>query len=449
MDCNTLGAFRRDLYACFTRADDALMNLGDALLSETPARSLIELSLSPFFARRWPSLYEALQDGHIDRSALQTLFAQFAPRPREGERLVWGGDASSILRPESRTARDRTYVHASNLPDGAKPVRPGWQFSTLSVLPPTPSSWTYVLDNRRIDSEQTQAQVMAAQLKTALESAPERPLWLGDGYYGSHTFLSMVAELPFDVLVRLAKNRVLYREPLPEPARVGHPTWHGTRFDCKDPSTHGPPDAVWEGVDAHGHSVRVACWHGLHWKKARRVPVSVLRVTRQAAADTKRDPKVSWFVFRGQRLPPLAQIPALYALRYSVEHAYRVDKQDLLWERPRLRTPEQFERWTDLVACVRNQLYLARDLVGDLRQRWESKRRPSTPQQVRRCMGRIIATLGTPARVCRPRGYSTGWPTGKARKAVATFPVVFKAAAKPAKGSTRTRKRTQSEPSTA
>jgi DDE superfamily endonuclease len=443
MDSNTLTDFRRGLYASFLKAGDALMNLADALLTETPAKSLPELALSPFFQRRWPSLYEALQDAKIDRVALQKRFANYAPLPQEGERLVLGGDASSILRVASKTAKDRTYVHASNLPEGTKPVRAGWQFSTLVVLPETNSSWTYILDNRRIQSEDTQASVMAAQLRQALPRLPLRPLWLGDGYYGSAVFLALVSDLPCDFLIRLAKNRVLYREPPEEAPRRGHPTWHGERFACHDPKTHAEPDASWEGEDKNGKQIEVACWHHLHFAKARNAVVSVVRVTRHTAADTKRDPKVSWFVFRGQSVPALPSVSPLYGRRYRAEHGYRVDKQDLLWETPRLRTPEQFQHWTDVVACVRNQLVLARPLTGALRQAWESRHRDPTPQQVRRCMGRIIAALGTPARPCQPRGYSPGWTPGRLRTPAPTYPVVYKAAEKPPKGRKRRRKRTK------
>ena len=435
MDCDTLADFRRSLYACFQTPGDALMNLVDALCAETPAQSLVELSLSPFFERKWPSVYEAFQDAKIDRGALRKLFAANAPKPDAGQRFVLGGDASSILRVESKTAEDRTYVHASNLPDGVKPVRPGWRFSTLSVLPEVHSSWTYVLTNDRIASTDTQASVMKEQLKQVLPllpSLPMLPLWIGDGYYGSSIFLEQVADLPCDVLACSAKNRVLYRDPPPGPSKPGrgHPIWHGARFACHDPATHGTPDEVWEETDVNGHLIEVACWHGLHFKKARQVRVRLIRVTRHAAADTKRDPKGSWFVFRGTQMPSLGEIPALYARRYSLEHAYRVDKQDLLWETPRLRTPPQFELWTDVVACVRNLLFLSRDLAGSLRQRWESSSRASTPRQVRRCMGRIIAQLGTRARVCRPRGKSPGWRLGRARTPVTTYRVVFKASGK-------------------
>jgi hypothetical protein len=111
---------------------------------------------------------------------------------------------------------DRTYVQAANLPAGIKPVWVGWQFSTLVVLPQQNSSWTYVLDNQRIKREDPQASVMATQLREALPLLPACPLWLGESYYGSAVFLALVADLPCDLLIRLAKNRVLYREP---PAR--------------------------------------------------------------------------------------------------------------------------------------------------------------------------------------------------------------------------------------
>jgi len=433
MYCDPLAEFRDGLYLCFERAGDALMNTADALLTETAARSLPELSLSSCFERTWHSLYEAFADAQINRSHLQRLFAAFAPKPQPGQRLILGVDASSIARPQSQTVQDRTYVSASNLPKGSKPVVAGWQFSSLCVLPDTPSSWTYVLDNQRIQSATTAAEVAARQLTAVLSRLsvlPQKagtPLLLGDGSYGTVTFLNLTQELPCDKLLRFAKNRVLYRPapPRPEKPGPGAPKKDGAVFLCKDATTHGKPDAAWTGTDAGGQTVEVVCWHNLHFKKARTLTVSVIRVTRHGAADTKRDPRVSWFVFAGQDLPPLETLPSVYARRYSLEHGFRVDKQDLLWEQVRLRTPEAFQHWTDIVACVRNQLCLSRDLAA-ARQPWERKDRPATPSQVRRAMGTILGQLGTPARLCQPRGNSQGRAKGAKVKKAPRYKVVFK-----------------------
>ena len=452
---STFDHFRRGLYACFRRAGDALMNLNDALLCDVSARSFVELSLSPFFVRRWPSLYEGLQDAVIDRAALQKLFAAQVAPPAPGQRLVLGVDASSIARPQSPTVRDRTYVHAANLPEGSKPVVAGWQYSTLSVLPETSGSWTYVLDNQRIQSQETQAQVAAKQLASLLpllslhsvlpdsvlpdsvlpdSVLPVRPLLLGDGYYGSQSFLGQTQELACDKLLRLAKNRSLYRPAPPKTGKRGAPKKDGTRFACGQPQTHGAPDQQWSGregeIDKDGQPLEVACWRNLHFKQARTVTVSVIRVTRPLAAGNKRDPKVSWFVFCGQVLPPLSEIASLYRRRYSLEHGYRVDKQNLLWASPRLRTPESFDHWTNVVSSVRNQLCLARPLVAASRHPWESSHRAAIPQQVRRGCGRIIAQLGSLAPAPQLRGKSPGRGVGAVITKAPRYPVVYKATMK-------------------
>jgi len=157
---------------------------------------------------------------------------------------------------------------------------------------------------------------------------------------------------------------------------------------------------VWEGQDEKGHRVLVEVWEHLHLKQAREIAGTVIRVTRFGAADSQRDPRVSWFLWVGQAPAPLARVWSLYKRRYSQEHGYRFCKQALLWDRPRLRTPAQFERWTWLVAAVLNQLVLARGLVQESRLPWESRTRPTTPQQVRRTMAPILATDGAHPLTC-------------------------------------------------
>src|SRR3989440_8392784 len=111
MNLNTLQQFRHEVYDCFERAADALFNTVDALLTETQAHSFPELSLSPYFERRWCSLYEAFEDGRIDQERLRRVFVEYLMPPAQGERLWLGLDATSIERPEPPTSPDRTVVY--------------------------------------------------------------------------------------------------------------------------------------------------------------------------------------------------------------------------------------------------------------------------------------------------------------------------------------------------
>src|SRR5712692_4022266 len=151
MNLNTWQAFRHEVYGSFTRAADALFNVVDALVTETSAQSFAELSLSPYFARQWPSLYEAFEDGRIERERLQAALMHYLPLPAPGQRLLWGIDTSHLARPDAKTSADRTPLHVPNLPHShGTALTVGWRFSTLVVLAQPTSSWVYWLDSRRV-----------------------------------------------------------------------------------------------------------------------------------------------------------------------------------------------------------------------------------------------------------------------------------------------------------
>lgn len=430
MNLNTLRRFRQALYQALCHAKDALFEACDALVSEPAAQCFAELSLSPRWRRRWPSLYAAFRDGGIDRARLRAIFARHVPLPRASQRLVLGVDVSTVARPESPTARDRTYQYVHNLPECRAPVTVGWGFSAVVVLPETPSSWTYLLDNQRVPSDRTAAHVAAEQLAAITPWLPVRALLLGDRYYGSAAFVQATATIPCDKLLRIPGNRVFYRPAPPRTGQRGAPRKDGTPFRCRDARTHGKPTATWVGHDEHGQRIEVAAWVNLHYKQCRDVPVTVIRVIRHGATGKKRDPRVSWFVWLGLELLPLADVWPTYRRRYSQEHGFRFEKQDLLWTAPRLRTPEQFQRWTDIVAAARNQLVLARDAVSAQRYPWEAQQRAATPRQVRRAMNQILAQLGTPAQPPQPRGKSPGRRRGTKVKPAQRYAVVYKASAK-------------------
>src|SRR5438045_1562426 len=75
--------------------------------------------------------------------------------------------------------------------------------------------------------------------------------------------------------------------------------------------------------------------------EARWLDMTVIRVLRPRATNKERDPRESWFVWVGDQQADVAEVAMGYALRFSQEHGYRFDKQALLWQEPRLHSPEQ------------------------------------------------------------------------------------------------------------
>lgn len=89
MNFNRLKHIRQQVYASFDRGADALFNLADALLCESQAQSLPELSLSPFFERQWPSVYEALEDGRINVEQIRAIWVSVLLAERAEHEPIW------------------------------------------------------------------------------------------------------------------------------------------------------------------------------------------------------------------------------------------------------------------------------------------------------------------------------------------------------------------------
>ena len=417
---------REQVYGCFKRAGDALFNLTDALLSESQAKSLAELSLSPSFQRKWPSVYEALEDGTIDVEKLRAVWVEALLAETGADELIWiAVDSSGIERPDAQTSEDRGIIHLSNLPLVDKPIGVGWTMSSVVLLPDVPCSWVPILDVQRVPTEQTPIQVAIAQLQALkLLLGKRRVILLADRGYCTPQFLRACRDLGISVIIRMKSDRKLYR-----PAVRRHPKGpmpkDGPLFQGKREETHGAPQAQVCEQDAKGKTVRTSRWSNLHFKQDRDLTVSVIGVEREGAKDTKRDPRISWFVMLDE-VVPLCAVAKSYGLRFSAEHGYRFLKRDLLWTAVHVRSTAQFERWSWLVAIAFNQLYLARALGAAMFRPWESKERPVTPGQVRRMMPTLLSQLGTPARPCQPRGKAPGRAIGFHPRPAKRFPVIVK-----------------------
>ncbi len=426
MNLNTIAQTRHQLWQCFTRSADALFELADALTCESAARSLPELSLSAVFRRKWPSVYEALEDGKIESQRWSEVWTETLLASHEGP--VWMSlDSTSIARPEAETSPDRGMIYVSNLPHAKRPVSVGWQFSTVMLLPNRRSSWGAILSQERIASSQTAVEVAIAQLEHLRPLLPDSVRLLADRWYPTGPFLLACQRLELEALMRLKRNRKLYRRAPAAPlGKRGAPRKDGDLFQGSKPETWGEPDQQWQGTDEQGKPIQVFAWHHLHFRQAREIEVSVYRVLRERAKGTRRDPVESWFCWRGPVPLPLCEVVSTYRYRFSHEHTYRFLKQDLFWSKVRVRSPEQFERWSLIVATAMNQLVLARSLGQASFRPWERRQEVVTPRQVRRCMPAILTQLGTPARVPKTRGKSPGRVKGTCIAKAVRYQVIRK-----------------------
>lgn len=219
---------------------------------------------------------------------------------------------------------------------------------------------------------------------------------------------------------------------------------HGKKFDLKDQNTWHEPSAERTSEDAGYGEVRVRAWARLHPKTRRagerygsdsaavvRGTVVLVEVERLPRSERRRKPKKLWLWWHGEGEPDPDLLWRSYVRRFDVEHFVRFLKQSLGWTTPRVRHPEQADRWTRLVLAAYAQLRLARGGgVADRRLPWEHPLPPRllTPNRVLRNFAALMPHVGTPARAPKPRGRSPGCPTGRLSGPVRRYPAVKKAA---------------------
>ncbi len=438
-----LRSFRDALHACCARRADALFELADALLAAPQVASLPHLSLAPAHRRGWGSVYAALAAGQIDAEALR---AALAARPLAGGEAVYAVDVSVWPRCDAEASPGRGYYYHPSRHSAGQPTVAGWAYQWLAQLGFERDGWTAPLDARRVHPAENPTAVAAEQIAALVRRRPPAapaPLFVFDAGYDSAQLTTALADTPAAVLVRLRADRCFYADPPPaSPSpKGGRPRRHGAKFACADPATW-PVPAAEHACDGEQYGrVRVRTWGGLHPKQqahpgrgTRRarpivrgtlVLVEVSRLPRRT-----REPRALWLWWAGPGEPDLDLLWRAYVRRFDLEHTLRFCKQTLGWTTPRVRHPEQADRWTWLVLAAYTQLRLARGCVADRRLPWERPLPPAklTPYRVRRAVSTLLLAAGTPASAPKPCGRSPGRPKGSHSGPAPRHPAVKKAA---------------------
>ena len=440
-----LRAFRDRLYACLGCRSDALFELTDAILTAGRVPSPPHLSLAPIHRRGWGSLYAALSKGEIDDEAFQELLASYDPGTNSTS--VYAVDVSPWPRCDAESSPGRSYLYHPSRHSAGQPIVAGWAYQLVAGLSFERDSWTTPVDARRVEPHEDADQVAAEQVRDLVGRLPNRddePLFVFDAGYNPVRLQLDLQKVDAQILVRLNSTRVFYFDPeTPEKRPVGRPFHHGERFDLKDPKTWPKPTHEHHCLTEAYGAVRVRAWLGLHPKTRKaqerygsesacvvKGTVVLVEVGRLPQGERRRQPKALWLWWNGAGELNLALLWRGYTRRFSIEHMIRHWKQHLGWTAPRIRHPEQADRWTWLILAAYTQLRLARGIVADRRLPWEKPLpiQKLTPTRVLRSFVTLLPALGTPATAPKPRGRSPGRPKGSFSGPARRYPAIKKAA---------------------
>lgn len=420
--------FRHQAYALMGNGKDALFDLMDAVLVSRSIYSFAELSVAPVFRRQWPSLYEALQDSEPPRLEWMGLYIEQMPLEQQ---LVIAGDHTAWSRLHAETLRERTYEHQATPMSGANPVTLGQGYSTIAWIPESQGSWALPLLHERITSSESPIIKAMEQLRQVCQKLATRPLSLWDAEYGCAPFLNGTADIACDKLIRLRSNRVLYGPP-PAYGGTGRPRLYGEKFKLNDATTWWQADGELDVEDAKVGRLQIRMWQSM---RLRRVPHQSLWLIQlqRLGLTSPTSVKPLWLIWVGREPPTLDTVWQQYLRRFAIDHWYRFAKQRLHWTLPQLSTPEQSQRWSDLMPLLTWQLWLARAQVQDAPLPWQKPATHLSPGRTANAFAAVLAVIGTPAPAPKVRGKSPGWTPGQPRCRRIRYPTVKKRFTRPKK----------------
>lgn len=441
-----LKQFRQEVYQNFNKRADTLMNLLDALSSNTIGQSVVELTLNPAFKRDYSSLYVALDEWEPDKEkkALAQLAGPYLPKPEQCSYWLLGTDVTPQPRPHAKTLEDRGYVHQPNPIKSNKPITIGHAYSTVVLFPEEESEhgpvWAVPLSTERVKSSEDKEVVGAGQVETLLEDET-LPFYnqfcveTEDSSYCKPAFLEKNRKKPNLVtIVRARGTRTFYQQPsdLIIHEGAGHPTWYGAPFSLSDESTWHAPDATATttmiSLSKKEYQVKIEAWNDMLMHGERKPvvlpmhehPFTLVRIRLFNAKGELAFQRPLWLIVMGNRRGELTLLDIFHAYqrRYDIEHFFRFGKQRLLLDRYQTPVTEREEKWWQMANLAYLQLWVARPVAQSVPRPWETTPSSDAPKQplsathVQRDFGRIIRLFGTPAADPKPRGISRGRSKG-------------------------------------
>jgi hypothetical protein len=359
-------------------------------------------------------------------------------------------DVSVWARCDAESSPQRGYYYHPSRHSAGQPIVAGWAYQFIARLNFIRESWIAPVDALRVHPMEDANTVAVEQVKGLLARLGKEesvPLFVFDAGYDPVKLQQRLEGSPCQILVRLRAGRRFYGDPnlAGPPAHTGRPRRHGPKMKCKDPTTWPEPSAEYTCEDAGYGAVRVRAFSKMHPKvcahegRGSRGPLPIVvgtlvlvEVERLPRGERRRKPRVMWLWWHGPegKAPNLELIWRSYVRRFDLEHTFRFLKQALGWTTPRVRHPEQADRWTWLVLAAFTQLRLARAYVADVRLPWERRYEASrlTPTRVHRVVSTLLAQVGTPAEPPKPCGRSPGRPKGRLSGRAERYPALKKSA---------------------
>lgn len=387
------------VYTGIEKRADSCLEIAMSIASSEYIESVVALSESPIYRRKFSSIYDSLKELLIDEDKL--LAANLEMFSKQCELLdayeVYSGDGTFIKRKEAKTMAERVM---KRLPTGE--LIYGHETYWTTRLANQANSWTGVALVNRMKVADT-VTTMAAKHMSKIDSKSKKPkLFVFDAGHSLKILEAQSNCKHSDIIKRVKSDQVFYYQP--EYSGRGRPPKYGEKIKLNSFKKEPYQETI---IKHKNKTLRLSSWQGLQARAYMDIPLTILRLE---FLDNNNNPifeKPIWLITTAINLNP-ETIARAYLWRASHELSFRFMKQHLGLTKNKSPNLINCDNWYQLVAIAMNILLsIKEDLVVEARP-WYPKKSNKTISQRQAQKGALGFLLGLPRVTNPPR------PAGKA-----------------------------------
>ena len=386
-----------------------------ALASFRDAESVVALSKSPVFHHQYSSISKAIaglaKNEHELKRVRKLFRAQQLKYFPVRARNYFQTDVVNIFREHAPCLKARQYRHkANNVIGGNKPLGIGYPLSLVNIAD-FESGWSLPFELQRVESNEDEVEVGAAQIKAICGSAEfETSLNINaaDSSYGVAKYLSKVNDVPNLVnVIRLRHGNKVYETKTQ--ATKGAPQIYGTQYHLIEASggkTYHKKEQTYtkhlrsiydktadeyaeiERVTTRGKVLKVELrrWKQMKMRTKRgnsmkevEFEIVGIRVLNKETGVRVFKQDVFVAVVGGKRGElPTAEVAEVFYHRFDLEVTNRFMKQNLFLESYQTPAVEHLDNWNVLAVQALWLLWTASTETENICEKWQPYAEPKT-----------------------------------------------------------------------
>lgn len=435
---------------------DACLDIIDSLCANINNRSVVKITLSELFERKYSSLYKAIHQfcfTHNISFANIADFCLYLEMPTKFQIILI--DVTPYKSNSKKLTDKQKVYNASSNSD--KPVCNGHNYSIVSVpvigKNDHDASWNPPISVARVPSDINTAEFGMKQVSALLNDDSIRsidkdnPISMADaGYNTPKAILAVSSDLEKNLthIVRCRGGRVCFKTVNTKLNKPGRPMIYGTKIKLNsDADKMLSPDLFFKRNDIKSNGkdvvVSVSVWGGIVFRsqknfEAHRYPFSLIRISVTTPDGKKVFARPLWLCIYGKNRDNIVFSLAdkVYQVRFLIEVLFKYSKQNFLFNRFQTPITANAENMVVLIFLSYLQCFICRKEADSFFYPWEysKKNKPNdrvkSVSEVQQYFPAIIKTLKISKNQPKVRGKSKGRSVGQTIKKRKNSKVIIK-----------------------